>query len=128
MSAEQRTLVAEAVEVYKRIRADIPRSLPFWPLGLPGWTDEWVALGQRASNATYLTVWYRGSESAAEQTLAVPHLRCHDVEPRVLFPATTDTDLSWNADRGELTVRMPRPGSARLISLTHRDVSCSDAG
>ena len=128
MSAEQRALVAEAVEVYKRIRADIPRSDPFWPLGLPGWTDEWVALGQRASHATYLTVWYRGGESGTEQTLAVPHLRGHDVIPHVLFPAPTDTDLAWDSDRGELTVRMPRPGTARLISLTHRDVDCSDAG
>lgn len=127
MSPGQRTLVAEAVAVYKRIRTDIPRSVPFWPLGLPGWTDSWTALGQRAPYTTYLTVWRRGGE-AAEQTLAVPHLRGHDVTPRVLFPAAADTELSWDADRGELTVRLPRPGTARLISLISRDPDCSDAG
>jgi alpha-galactosidase len=130
MSAEQRALVAEAVAVYKLIRADIPRSVPFWPLGLPGWTDPWVALGQRAPFATYLTAWRRIGESASEQTLAVPHLRGHDVTPRTLFPAATatDTDLSWDPERGELTVRLPRPGTARLMSLTHRDLGCADAG
>ncbi|HEU5354553.1 MAG TPA: glycoside hydrolase family 36 protein [Actinocrinis sp.] len=128
MTAEQRDLVAEAVAVYKLIRADIPRSMPFWPLGLPGWTDEWVALGQRAAHATYLTLWYRGGESGAEQTLALPHLRGHDLMPRVLFPATTDTDLSWDPGRGELTVRLPRGGTARLISLTHQGLGCADAG
>ncbi|HZP52728.1 glycoside hydrolase family 36 protein [Actinocrinis sp.] len=130
MSAEQRALVAEAVAVYKLIRADIPRSVPFWPLGLPGWTGPWVALGQRAPFATYLTAWRRIGESDSEQTLGVPHLRGHDVTPRTLFPAATatDADLSWDPDRGELTVRLPRPGTARLISLTHRDLGCADAG
>jgi alpha-galactosidase len=130
MTPAQRALVAEAVEVYKRIRADIPRSVPFWPLGLPGWTDAWIALGQHTTFTTYLTVWYRGGESDAEQTLAVPHLRGHDVSPRILFPAAAaaDTELTWDAVRGQLAVRMPRSGTARLISLTSRDPGCSDAG
>lgn len=118
MSAPQRAMVAEAVAVYKRIRADIPRSVPFWPLGLPGWTDPWVALGQRAPHTTYLTLWRRDAQSAIERSLAVPHLRGRGVTARVLFPAAAaDTDLSWDAERGELTVRMPNPGTARLISL-----------
>jgi alpha-galactosidase len=117
MSAGQRALVAEAVAVYKQIRADIPRSVPFWPLGLPAWRDGWVALGQRSPHATYLTVWYRGGESDAEQRLPVPHLRGHEVAARVLFPVAADADLSWDLDHGELTLRVPRPRTAHVISL-----------
>jgi alpha-galactosidase len=48
MSARQRTLVADALAAYKRIRGGIAAAVPFWPLGLPGWTDSWIALGLRA--------------------------------------------------------------------------------
>ena len=47
-------LVKEGIAVYKRIRADIPRGIPFWPLGLPrfgdGWGSFWARLrSQRVS-------------------------------------------------------------------------------
>jgi hypothetical protein len=45
MSCHQRDLVAEAVRVYKNIRADLGLAVPFWPLGLPRWADLWIALG-----------------------------------------------------------------------------------
>src|SRR5260370_41373479 len=60
MSRPQRALVAGAVEVYKGLRADLARAVPFWPLGLPRWTDSRVALGLRAPRATYLVAWRRG--------------------------------------------------------------------
>src|SRR5690606_39750966 len=45
---ERRTaLVREAVAAYRRIRHRLPAALPFWPLGLPGWHDDVVALGLR---------------------------------------------------------------------------------
>ena len=60
MSRAQRDLVAEAVGVYKTIRADLAVAVPFWPLGLPRWADSWMALGLRTPRASYLTVWHRG--------------------------------------------------------------------
>ncbi|NEB03521.1 hypothetical protein [Streptomyces sp. SID13726] len=44
MAPEQLELVRSALVVYKEIRQDIPGSVPFWPLGLPGWADSWVAV------------------------------------------------------------------------------------
>lgn len=117
MTPDQRGLVAEAMAVYRRIRADIPVSAPFWPLGLPGWTDPWLALGLRGSGKTYVTVWRRpGPDSAAEQTLAIPHLSGADTDVKVLFPQHTKAEIDWRAG-GELTVRLPEPGTACLIAL-----------
>ena len=117
MTPEQRALVAEAVAVYKRIRADIPVSAPFWPLGLPGWTDPWVAVGLRGPERTYVTVWRRPEgRSPADQTFSIAPLKGGDTSAEVLFPRNSTAVVDWNPGRGEATVRLPEPGTACLIA------------
>jgi alpha-galactosidase len=136
MSLHQRDLVGEAMRAYKSIRADLPRSTPFWPLGLPGWTDSWIALGLRAPDASYLTVWHRGSldaasghalsgqalssenEDPAEVMLPIPHLRDQPVTAMILYPADAGADISWDAGASVLSVLLPRTPSACVLSLT----------
>jgi len=72
MSPEQRALVAEAVAVYKEIRAEIATGVPFWPLGLPGWTDDWIALGLHGQRADYVVVWRRFGAAADSIGLPLP--------------------------------------------------------
>ncbi|MEY9857054.1 alpha-galactosidase [Catenulispora sp. GAS73] len=118
MAPEQRALVADAIAVYKRIRADIPAAVPFWPLGLPGWTDPWIALGLRGRARTYVTVWRRpGEESAAEQVLLMPHFKGRDLDVSVLFPQDTKSVIDWSPGTGELTVQLSAPGTACLIAV-----------
>ncbi|MFL6112239.1 MAG: alpha-galactosidase [Catenulispora sp.] len=117
MTGDQRALVAEAMAVYKRIRVDIPASVPFWPLGLPDWTDSWVALALRGSQKTYVTVWRRDGREGGERALSLPYLRGQDAGVRVLFPGTSKTVVDWNAGRGELTVGLPEPGTACLLAV-----------
>jgi len=118
MTPEQRALVADAISVYKQIRADIPAALPVWPLGLPGWTDPWIALGLRGREKTCATVWRRpAEESAAEQMLPMPHLLGHDVDVSVLFPHGTKAAIDRSAERGELAVHLPEAGTACLIAM-----------
>jgi alpha-galactosidase len=45
LSTDQTEVVQQAVRLHKAIRADIARSVPLWPLGLPGYHDEWNLLG-----------------------------------------------------------------------------------
>ena len=88
MSGAQLQLVADAISTYKQVRPDLATALPFWPLGLPGWADDWVALGMRARSASYVVVWHRGqigdgpatgtaSTPSGPATMALPvaHLR-----------------------------------------------------
>ncbi|WP_194924459.1 alpha-galactosidase [Catenulispora pinisilvae] len=118
MTPEQHAQVADAVAVYKRIRTDIAASVPLWPLGLPGWTDPWIALGLRGAATTYVTVWRRpGEESAAGQTLLIPHLKGRDVDVSVLFPQDPKCSIGWIPGTGELTVQLPEPGTACLIAI-----------
>jgi len=112
-------LVAQAVAVYKEIRADIARAVPFWPLGLPGWTDPWIAVGERTPGTAYLAVWRRDGSADTDTTrsLAVPHLRGRDVDVRVLYPGDSTSQTRWNSETGELTVGLPRLRTACIIAL-----------
>jgi alpha-galactosidase len=132
MSEAQRRLVADAVDVYKRIRADLPGALPFWPLGLPGWADSWLALGLRTPAAAYVIAWHRGRGAAgpevaqfagdpvgdpAEAGLPVPFLRGRPAVPEVLYPRVDRPPVSWDQNRGEVTVALPSTPAACLIRL-----------
>lgn len=123
MSQRQHGMVTEAVEVYKAIRADLAEAVPFWPLGLPCWTDPRLALGMRAPRATYLAAWRRppgGSPQAGEPdgiALPVRHLRGVTATPEVLYPRDAGAGVSWNAAGGVLALSLPRTPSACLIRL-----------
>ena len=119
MTSSQQQLVAEAIRTYKGIRADIPDALPFWPLGLPSWTDEWISFGLRGHHGTYLLVWRRPADSSAApaENVAIPlDLRARQTSPRVIYPAS-DAQVTLNAGGAILEVRLPRAPSACLIAL-----------
>jgi alpha-galactosidase len=97
MTSDQQDLVARAVGIYKLLRPDLPESVPFWPLGLPQWTDEWVALGLRGPARSYLLIWRRGGPAST---------------------ALTVRQLRRSAASGILTVTLPHAPSACLLRLT----------
>ncbi|MFF7930626.1 alpha-galactosidase [Streptomyces sp. NPDC007940] len=133
MSEEQSALVRSAVDVYRSIRPEIAEARPVWPLGLPSWTDTWLAHGLHAESGTYLAFWRRtpvaddpegpvGRSAVQDQsgdsvTVPVPHLRDSPVRPAVLYPSDSGAKASWNAVDGTLTVTLPRPGTAVLLRL-----------
>ena len=124
MTPSQLGLVRDAVTVYKSLRGDLRTSVPFWPLGLPGWTDEWVALGLRApvAGATYLTVWRRGG-GVAELLLPVPHLAgLGDVRVEVLQPSTAAPGAGRAEWKGKgVRVRLGEAPAVLLVRITAGD-------
>jgi alpha-galactosidase len=119
MTPEQFGLVRSGVAVYKELRSRIPDSLPFWPLGLPSWEDEWIAYGWHDDTDTWVVVWRR--EPVADgptRTFPLAPLRGVDVRPEVLYPPTADATATWDAVDGELAVSLPRPGTAVLLRLS----------
>ncbi|MEU6228282.1 glycoside hydrolase family 36 protein [Streptomyces sp. NPDC047042] len=117
MSEHQLGLVRNAVAVYKTLRGDLAEAVPFWPLGLPGWTDEWLALGMRAldGRTSYLSVWRRDGES--ELRLPIRHLAGREVSTEILHPsAPTAGSAVWDGEG--LRVSLPRTPAVLLIRLT----------
>ncbi|MGX1619349.1 hypothetical protein [Streptomyces sp. NPDC055506] len=117
LGPEARALVHEAVATYKAVRADLPRAVPSWPLGLPGWDDPWIALALHTPAATYLTVWRRtGGE--ATTTLRLAERASGAARAEVLYPAAGQTVAVWNPDTADLTVTLPTAPSAALLRIT----------
>ena len=117
MSEHQLALVRDAVAVYKTLRGDLAEAVPFWPLGLPGWKDEWLALGMRASDdrTSYLSVWRRGGGD--ELRLPVGHLAGREVRTEILHPSAPGGGSAvWDGDG--LRVSLPRTPAVVLIRLT----------
>ncbi|KUL21216.1 alpha-galactosidase [Streptomyces regalis] len=117
MSQRQLALVRDAVSTYKTIRPDLARAVPFWPLGLPGWTDEWLALGMRSPDdrTSYITVWRRGGEP--ELSLPLRHLADGEVRVEILHPSSAPTGSAvW--DGAGLRVALPRTPGVLLVRLT----------
>ncbi|MEU6800178.1 alpha-galactosidase [Streptomyces neyagawaensis] len=117
MSERQLGLVRAAVDTYTAIRGDLARAVPFWPLGLPGWTDPWLALGLRVPDGpSYVSVWRRGGE--ADVSLPVGHLAGREVRPEILHPSAESGGAAvWDRDGHALRVSLPRTPTALLIRL-----------
>ncbi|MFD7279214.1 glycoside hydrolase family 36 protein [Streptomyces sp. NPDC059862] len=123
MSEHQLGLVRDAVGTYKTIRGDLAQAVPFWPLGLPGWTDEWLALGMRVPGGpSYVSVWRRGGEAeggtsrGTELRLQMGHLAGREVRTEILHPSAMGAGSAvWDGDG--LRVSLPRAPGVLLVRL-----------
>ena len=117
LSTEQSRAVAEAVTLYKTIRADVGNSDPVWPWGLPGVDDHWLTLAQRNAVRTLIGVWRRdGSET--EREIELPWFAGTGAKARVLFPSGSDASVGWISESGALSVTLPRAPMAVLIEVS----------
>jgi alpha-galactosidase len=124
LSAHQRHIVVEAVTAYKEMRHRLSRSAPFWPLGLPGWADEWVAFGLRddmpgSDGMLHLSIWHRG-DAPAECRIPLPTpppgSQWQDVAP--VFPRSSPMHVELVGAADAIRAVDPQ-GSylARVVSL-----------
>ena len=110
-------LVKEGIAYYKSIRNDIKKSVPFWSLGLSHFSDEWISLGEKTDEKTYLAVW---KKNAKEDSCVLPikHLKGKDVEVKCAYPENDEnTKFSWDKDKGELTVEIKPEIAARVFEV-----------
>lgn len=107
MGDDRLRLVTEAIAAHKLLRLEIRTSSPRWPLGLPGWSDGWLALALKARSAEQLvTVWKRTTEPS-QVTLNFPELIGHAVEVEPIFPTTLrQWSFVWNRPKGQLSVQV----------------------
>src|SRR5690606_18169238 len=110
-------LVKEALDYYKEIRPLIKEAIPFWPLGLPDHQSEWASVGLRHQERSFIAVWrVRGEDQSVVLPLVGRGFDSSDI--RIAYPQQHGSELSWNAEKQELTVTMPQGKVARLIELT----------
>lgn len=118
LSASQLDLITTGMKVYKEIRGDLGDALPFWPIGLPSWEDDWHALGLVTTKGdVLLSVWHlKGSQT---RSLPIAPLKdAANVRVELLYPASFQTEAKWSGKEGALEVQFPGVVSARLFRLS----------
>ncbi|HOO27313.1 MAG TPA: alpha-galactosidase, partial [Lachnospiraceae bacterium] len=120
LSDERKALVKEGLDYYKTIRNSIKTALPFWPLGLSNYEDEWVSLGlltQDGTNKIYLSVFRR---DGGEETCALPisYTKGKKVSVKCAYPSYEECEYCWNESGKQLSVCFPKRNMARLFELT----------
>jgi len=53
----QFALIREGIGCYKKIRNDIPKSIPFYPIGIPKYGDGWLCMSQKTDKKIRMTLW-----------------------------------------------------------------------
>ncbi|WP_112248914.1 glycoside hydrolase family 36 protein [Kribbella monticola] len=112
MTPAELDLVRSALTAHRAVLDDLDSLVPSWPLGLPGWNDEWIALSLNGPAVSYLSLWHR-TPGPSTITFALAKSK---LEPQ--FP--TDLDgwtYTWTGDTLTVTVDTPEP-SARVLRLS----------
>lgn len=117
LSAEQFALVAEGMAVFKTIRRDLGNAVPFWPLGLPSWYDDWISLGMAAPGVVYISVWRRGGPTVCKMKVPIVKGNVGLKKAELLYPLSLPADIRWTAESRELSIELPRETCARLLRL-----------
>ncbi|QKS20349.1 alpha-galactosidase [Curtobacterium sp. Csp1] len=119
MTDDQTARVREAVDAARSLHRYLTDAEPSWPLGLPGWTDRWVAAARHTPSRTVVSVWDRG-DGPDETVLHFPTLAGHACSVSTIFPRDLPGwQAAWDADTGTLSVRTTvTTPTARTFSLT----------
>jgi alpha-galactosidase len=116
LSEPQLSLIRDGMDVYKRIRHDIKDTTPFWPLGLPAWHDDWLAVGLKAPECLYVAVWRRGGGTSC--SLPIPSIKKGStVTVDFLYPLGFEIETAWDSEKGTLEVKLPSTVCARLLKI-----------
>jgi len=107
----QLILIREAIALYKTYRRKIPRSIPFWPLGLPSPGENTLCLGLHLEDVSLLAVWKYDLEESA---IPLPEIYS---QARQLYPTTLESQYRLDEKGRTLYVRFPAAPAARLYRL-----------
>ena len=107
------SLLAEGVSLYKSIRRDVRRGLPFFPLGLNTIKDDVLAYGLELEDHAYLSVFTPKTDTAVIP-LKFDGKKVTGAE--VIYPSEANCDCELSGDM--LRIRMPQKAAARLMRLT----------
>ncbi|MBQ8552514.1 MAG: alpha-galactosidase [Clostridia bacterium] len=107
---EKLALMKEAITVYKNIRGDIARSIPFYPLGLPTYGDKQFCAAYDCGGCTRLAVWRLDSD---ETEIKIPMSGVK--EASILYPSASDCAVRMAGN--DVTVMLPRRNMAVLIEV-----------
>ena len=112
LGEESMDLLKEGIALYKRIRPEVRRALPFFPLGFNTIHDQVLSWGLRLEDHAYLAVFTPKTDTAVIPLDFGEKKVC---SAQVLYPAAADCE--YHLENGILKVKMPQEKAARLFRL-----------
>lgn len=110
LSPKQFSDVKQGVECYKEFRSRIPEFIPFYPLGLNGYHNDFACVGYKSDDAIYLAVWRLNTET---EHVHIPLNRV--TTANVIYP--TDSECEIHIIETGLEVFLPDQYSAVIMRL-----------
>ena len=108
---EQMGEVIKAIECYKTYRHEIPKSIPFYPLGIPSVQDTFFCSAYKTPTCIRLGVWRMESEN---DTLFIP-LNTEYQNVRVRYPL--DNGAVVQRVEGGINVTLPEQITAVIVEV-----------
>lgn len=115
---DRKQLVKEGIDYYKQKRKHIKDGLPFWPIGLPSFTDKWLSMGIRDNNKILLAVWRLNSEDSKLE-IPIPYLKSRKIKVQCGYPNNHRSTWEWDKEKGALTVQLSEADTARLYEIDY---------
>jgi alpha-galactosidase len=117
ISPKRFALVQEAISLYKTLRQDTRRGLPFWPMGLPRFSDDWAAFGLDCGSVSYLAIWRLGGKGKTLLLPGLPQWAEATIKIDLLYPQKRSLVCEWQPSQASLKITLPNPYTARLLQI-----------
>lgn len=112
-SDDQLAVVKEAIDCYKMIRNDISGSIPFYPLGIPGYTDKWMCAAYRKESLVRMAIWKMNDD---ENSISIPF--DSDVKnTSVIYPKDFDGQIVKKGKSVDLIMNEPFSAAVFEVQL-----------
>lgn len=114
---KNRELIAEALRVYRKLRKDIPRAVPFFPTGQTDPVGEWNSFGLMTDSCAYIAVHRK---AGAQDTITLPlgFIKGKIAAVECIYPSFAAESLELDASAGTLRVTFSTEHTARLFRIS----------
>lgn len=116
ISAEEFSLVQEAVALAKKIRSFMTSSLPIWPCGMPRYGDQKRVFGWKTPFGALLFVWNLKSQ-VGEWAIPLDFVGEKVPQVQTLYPVGRPLPYQWDRKAKALRLDMPAGVFARVLEI-----------
>lgn len=110
MDEKSRERVKEAIALYKTLREEVSKALPFYPLGLTQYGDKYLCTAYRCPDKNYLCVWHLDGE---DDEKFIPFENAKEV--KILYPSHCSYGKAEICEGG---IKVTLPKNTAFLLLT----------
>lgn len=123
ISEDRLKYIKEGIKYHQKICNELKDGVPFWPIGLASFSDEYLCTGIDCGNKLYLAVW-RIAGPPGLISLPIKQAAGKNAKVSCTYPANIPSCFDWDNENNILNVAL-QPKTARIfeieIDYLHKD-------